>query len=212
MSEGDRYQDRDRTGVVRPPMGEMMHLIDVKTIYGAGQLYTCPRARDQQSGAVAEREWEVNGEYMSNARTKDRKSERLGLVPPGHTPVTDRMRQLGPVRGAAFGQYSEASVTVHALLEAAARGMAKAKWEWMGARSENEAYGFMIAQTRQRMGMATARAMARLRLGRVAYVGVPREILNARPPRQPQPATQMQMLWGFEAYQVQHAHYRHSRE
>ena len=92
-----------------------MHLIDVKTIYGAGEIYTCPRARDQQSGAVAEREWKVNGEYMTNARAKDRESERQRLVPQGHTPVTDRMRQLGPVRGAAFGQYSEASVTVHAL-------------------------------------------------------------------------------------------------
>ena len=79
----------------------------------------------------------------------------------------------------------------------------------MGARSENEAYGFMIAQVRQRMGVVTARAMARLRLARTAYVGVPRALLTTRPPRQPE-QSQMQMLWGFEAFQVQtqNAHYR----
>ena len=65
----------------------------------------------------------------------------------------------------------------------------------------------MIAQVRQRMGVVTARAMARLRLARTAYVGVPRALLTTRPPRQPE-QSQMQMLWGFEAFQVQHAHYR----
>ena len=191
----------------RKPGAHRMHLVDVKTIYGAGNIYRSRRARDEQSGAVAHRECQVHGEYMSNARRKDREATQQGLIPDGQTPVTDRMRQLGPVRGAVFGQWSEASATVHALLEAAARGMARKRWAWMGARSENEAYGFMVAQVRQRMGVVTARAMARLRLSRTAYVGVSRAMLAARPPRQPE-QSQMQMLWGFEAFQVQNAHYR----
>ena len=79
----------------------------------------------------------------------------------------------------------------------------------MGARSENEAYGFMIAQTRQRMGMATARTMARLRVGKSRIRGrAPRDSQRQATAAAMPQASQMQMLWGFEAYQVQHAHYR----
>jgi hypothetical protein len=44
---------RNATAGARLPMQRW--LFDVKTIFGGNGLYQCPRARDEQSGAVAER-------------------------------------------------------------------------------------------------------------------------------------------------------------
>ena len=50
----------------------------------------------------------------------------------------------------------------------------------MGARSEAEARSWWIGYCRRRIGVAVARAMARHRLRRVPFIGVPRPVLDAR--------------------------------
>ena len=100
---------RNATAGSRLPMQRW--LFDVKTIFGGNGLYQCPRARDEQSGAVAERAHRCAGEYLSAARAADRQYSA-----PGTNPILDRLRSFGQTRGLAFGAYGEASPDVHALL------------------------------------------------------------------------------------------------
>ena len=108
---------RNATAGSRLPMQRW--LFDVKTIFGGNGLYQCPRARDEQSGAVAERAHRCAGEYLSAARAADRQYSA-----PGTNPILDRLRSFGQTRGLAFGAYGEASPDVHALLTVAADGLA----------------------------------------------------------------------------------------
>ena len=82
-------------------------------LFDVNGLYQCPRARDEQSGAVAERAHRCAGEYLSAARAADRQYSA-----PGTNPILDRLRSFGQTRGLAFGAYGEASPDVHALLTA----------------------------------------------------------------------------------------------
>ena len=43
--------------------------------------------------------------------------------------------------------------------------------------------GFLISQMRRRLGLAAVQAMARHRLSGACYVGVPRQVVVARPRR-----------------------------
>ena len=45
-------------------------------------------------------------------------------------------------------------------------------WRTMGARSEAEARGFLVARLRRSWGVAAARAAAHLRVARVGFVGM----------------------------------------
>ena len=83
-------------------------------------------------------------------------------------------------RGLVFGQYGEASDDVHDLISAAADAIAEKQWELAGARSRREMRGFLISRCRRRGGLATVQAMARHRLARVPYVGVPYAAVRTR--------------------------------
>ena len=83
-------------------------------------------------------------------------------------------------RPCVFGAYSEASRDVHHLLDAAADRMAEHRWRELGARTKEEARGFFIGAVRRRMGLATARAMARHRVRRTPWVGVSRQVVLDR--------------------------------
>ena len=163
-----------------PPLTRV-YLFDIKTVHAGCNYYFCPRARDDQSGAVAQRANEVNGtaeggEYGRHARRLDRQMARdHGVV---GTPIADRLALLGPVRGLAFGNYAEASPDVHALIELVASALARAHWRSSGARNEAEAKGVWVACCRRRVGVAVARAYARFRLRRAIFVGVPRAVLD----------------------------------
>ena len=65
---------RNATAGPRLPMQRW--LFDAKTIFGGNALYQCPRAREEQSGAVAERSRRVGGEYLTAARAADRPPRR----------------------------------------------------------------------------------------------------------------------------------------
>ena len=121
----------------------------MKAVYGATSRYQCPRARDEQSGAVAERAHRCAGEYLRAAREADRKYSA-----PGTNPILDRLRSFGQTRGLAFGAYGEASPD--------------------GARTQEEARSFIVSSLRRRLGLVICREFARHRIRRVPYIGVPR--------------------------------------
>ena len=114
-------------------------LFNVKTIFGGSGLYQCPRARDEQSGAVAERAHRCEGEYLSVARAADRQYSGPAVHQPHSRPAA---RSFSQTRGLAFGAYGEPSPDVHALLTVAADGLAARQWRDMGARTQEEARSF----------------------------------------------------------------------
>jgi hypothetical protein len=115
-----------------------------------------PRARDEQSGAVAERAHRYAGEYLSAARAADRQ----------YCGSTARRAPTPSSTGCArsTGAYGEASPDVHALLTVAADG----------ARTQEEARSFIVSSLRRRLGLVICREFARHRIRRVPYIGVPR--------------------------------------
>ena len=84
------------------------------------------------------------------------------------------------MRGLVIGQYGEVSLDVHALIDLCARRLARKHWQLAGARSEQEARSWWVGHCRRRIGVAAVRAMARHRIRRVPYIGVPRAVLDER--------------------------------
>ena len=145
------------------------HLMDVKTIHGGGTLYSSARARDEQSGAVAERAHQVAPEYRAHARRLDGAHSAAGS-----RAIENHLLSFGQVRALVFGYTGEASPDVHHLVSHVAECMARRQWRLLGARSMEEARSFMIAKVRRRIGMTVVREYARHRLRRVPFVGMPR--------------------------------------
>ena len=54
------------------------------------------------------------------------------------------------------------------------------RWREMGARTQDEARGFIIGQFRRRIGLVATEAMASHRLNRVPWIGVPRQVVVNR--------------------------------
>ena len=170
----------------RPAVAPERRLLwDVKTIWGASGDYLCPRAIQEQSGAVAERAHRVWPDYCAHARRLDGDLVRAGHYPAGATPVMDRLVSYTPTRALVFGQYTEASSDVHDLITAIARSRARRQWRRYGARTEAEALGFMTASTRRHVGVYAAREIARHRLRRAPMVGVPYEVVRDLPVQRP---------------------------
>ena len=138
----------------------------------------CLPAREEQSGAVAERSHRVGGEYLTAARAADRSYSAQGT-----NPILDRLRSFGQTRGLTFGAYGEASPAVHALLSVAADGLAARQWRDMGARTQEEARSFIVSSLRRRLGLVICREFARHRIRRVPYIGVPRAVVERRTQR-----------------------------
>jgi len=150
----------------------------VKTIHGGTTCYMSARAAEQQAGAVEERAWQVIGEVRRHAERLDRE-----LHQDGSTPVAARLATLGPTRGLVFGQYGEASPDVHALIAHIADREAARRWRLFGARTLEEARSMLMADVRRHIGIVAVREMARHRLHRVQWIGVPRSAVEARAPR-----------------------------
>eukprot|EP00327_Prymnesium_parvum_P013060 CAMPEP_0184401116 /NCGR_PEP_ID=MMETSP0007-20130409/77732_1 /TAXON_ID=97485 /ORGANISM="Prymnesium parvum, Strain Texoma1" /LENGTH=157 /DNA_ID=CAMNT_0026756363 /DNA_START=45 /DNA_END=518 /DNA_ORIENTATION=- len=121
-------------------------------------------------------------DYISHARVLDARFYPEAAAP---GPIVSRLRSFTPVRGLVFGHYGEASADVHALIALAASKLAEMRWQLAGARSATEMRAFLVSRSRRRIGLATVQAMARHRLARLPYVGVPRAIVQARMQRGP---------------------------
>ena len=157
-------------------------LFDVKTIHAGTAHYYSRRGREEQSGAVHERELHVWHEYQSHARALDR-----AYSPAGTQPILQRLQSFGRTRGLVYGAYGEASADVHALLSMAAEAQAEQLWRAAGARTASEMRAILISRMRRRVGLGAVQAMARHRLARVPYVGVSRAVVQARAQRCAQP-------------------------
>ena len=99
---------------------------------------------------------------------------------PGTTPIRDRLNSFTQVRALVFGNYGECSADVHHLLDACATAVARKTWQWVVARNEAEARACVLSRLRRRVGLVVVREMARHRLRRVPYIGVPRHIVEER--------------------------------
>ena len=74
---------------------------------------------------------------------------------------------LTQVRALVIGQYGEASLDVHELLDLAVDAATSRDWRYLGARSQAEARGYYAASMRRAWGCLFVREMARHRLRRV---------------------------------------------
>ena len=99
---------------------------------------------------------------------------------PGTHPIQDRLEQFGQTRALVIGSYSECSPDVDSLAVASARAWAARNWQEYGSRSEAECYSFIITAYRRQIGVYAAREMARHRLVRIPYIGVPHAALGRR--------------------------------
>ena len=159
-------------------------LFDVKTIHGGTAHYYTAHAAEERAGAVRHRERQVAQDYLSHARQLDREhhgAAGTAAGPPG--PIEQRLMSFTTPRGLVFGQYGEASADVHDLIRIAADAIAEKQWRLAGARTKSEMRGFLISRSRRRVGLRAVQAMARHRLARVPYVGVPYVALADRAQR-----------------------------
>ena len=78
---------------------------------------------------------------------------------------------------------------MHDLIGIAAERLAAQQWAFAGARCESEMRSYLVNRCFRRVGLATVQAMARHRIARVPYIGVPRSILVAQMQR-PAPGSQ----------------------
>jgi len=156
-------------------------LFDVKTIHLGTEHYSSAHARDEQSGAVRHREARVTHDYTHHARELDRRFHRHDYRST-HTagPVEQRLLSFTTVRGLVFGGFGEASADVHDLISVAADRQAQRQWQLAGARSATEMRSFLVSRARRRVGVTAVQAMARHRLARRPYIGVPRQVVTAR--------------------------------
>ena len=102
-----------------------------------------------------------------------------GRAQPG--PVLSRLLEFPPCAGRAWGAYAEASESVHRLMDFMVTVGAAHRWQRMGARSEEEARGFLMQAVRRELGVTAWLCQARLVSWRLSTVGVER--LPRRAPR-----------------------------
>ena len=138
--------------------------------------------------------------YQSHARQLDR-----DFSPAGTQPILQHLQSLGRTRGLVFGAYGEASADVHDLIAVAATARATQLWRAAGARTAAEMRAMLMGQWRRRVGMATVQAMARHRLARRYYIGVPRAVVAGHMQRRREARraqAQPQVAWVHEARDV----------
>ena len=70
-----------------------------------------------------------------------------------------------------WGQYGEASIDVHDLLDITVDAATRESWRFLGARSQAEARGYYMATLRRAWGVAAVREFARHRVSRLSRPG-----------------------------------------
>ena len=120
-------------------------------------------------------------QYEAHARALDQRHHgvsaddvRRRLAAPG--PVLTLLRTFPRTVGLAFGAYGEGSPEVHSLLRQVADAGSRQSWRTMGARTQSEAYGFLLARLQRSWGVAAARGAAHHRVARFPFVGMPTHI------------------------------------
>ena len=115
--------------------------------------------------AVETRAAAVHTEYQRKAKAIDQKYNNTAEGATG--PVERHLRSFGRVGGLVVGAFAEASKDLLSLLHETAALGAQRSWRDMGARSVDEAAGLLYTKLRRNLGIAAARARARLLIDRV---------------------------------------------
>jgi len=119
--------------------------------------------KQQPHKAVETRAARVPLEYIAKAKEADRKyNGHLDPLVPG--PVLATLLEFGRIHGLVFGKFGEVSADVDALIRDLSMAGANLQWRLMGARSVLEARQCLLHRFRIRVGVASLRSMARLRL------------------------------------------------
>ena len=183
-------------------------LFDVKTVYAGNVQYGAAGRAGERAGAVERRARLVPAAYDLAARHQDRQMlvrravaaggdadavPALDDLPVG--PCLRRLREFPPVTGLVFGSYGEASPGVHTLLAVLARAVAEREWREMGARTESEARGIVMAQMRRQLSLAAHAGHMRVLQARCAYVGLAHGAAVAEAARQGAPADAHAAMW-----------------
>ena len=95
-----------------------------------------------------------------------------------------------------------------ALVVGAAHRLADRRWRQIGARAAGEARSFYVSRLRRRVGIFAVREMARHRIRRIPFIGMPRQVYERLPSARP--AFHERGGWrtsaqDFYAFQVQSA-------
>lgn len=141
-------------------------LFELKTLHYGVSTYGDHEARCH---AVNRRANRLPAEYASKARGVDRKY--CGTLQGAVGPVEGMLRTFEPVRGLVFGAWGEASPATHKLLTVMAQCGAQRHWRGMRCEDPSSAIGSMAWLLRRRWGLTALRENARLKLGRLQYVG-----------------------------------------
>jgi hypothetical protein len=111
----------------------------------------------------------VQQSYITKARRFDRRPPHGGARREWIGPLEAELRRNWlPVKGLVFGPYGAASGHVKELLVCCARAIARAEWrDNIGARTEDEAFGRVMADMRRTIGCLAVRTHAELKLNRM---------------------------------------------
>ena len=123
---------------------------------------------------MAHRAERVHRDYAAAARRLDALPDVQAFNAGRTDAVSAALAVYGTVRALVWGQYGEASIDVHDLLDITVDVATRESWRFLGARSQAEARGYYVATLRRAWGVAAVREFARHRVSRLSFVGAPR--------------------------------------
>ena len=168
---------RDKAGIVPDfklvPGGRAAQLADVKTIGFAKSRYGRSPARRGGTLPCDERAGIINREYRLHAEKLDKKFYPDEASP---GPFERRLGSFGSVVGFVAGYFGELSKGAHEVLAMAAEEIAERTWVEAGATSLDHAKSIQKQRLYREWGVASVRAVARIKIEGLGLIGAPSSI------------------------------------
>ena len=143
-------------------------LMDVKMM-GCGKAYNPPERNNMsRRHAVEKRAKQVNSDCKTKARDVDRQFNNTSAGTLG--PMERALKSFGTVEGLVFGAFAECNNAALKLMDEIATASALHNWKVMGCQDAGEAKSALARKVRRELGIAAARAQARLKLDRVGQL------------------------------------------
>ncbi|KAH8090168.1 hypothetical protein JL720_6478 [Aureococcus anophagefferens] len=165
---------RDKAGIVPDfklvPGGRAAQLADVKTIGFAKSRYGRSPARRGGTLPCDERAGIINREYRLHAEKLDKGPGR------GFGSFERRLGSFGSVVGFVAGYFGELSKGAHEVLAMAAEEIAERTWVEAGATSLDHAKSIQKQRLYREWGVASVRAVARIKIEGLGLIGAPSSI------------------------------------
>ena len=157
-----------------PDEGNLVPRLHELKIISSSKTRYFPRRQGQEAvRAVDKRAQELNGEYISKARSTDR--QYCGTPDGTIGPVETKLARLGDVKGLVVGAFGEGSDDLHALIHHLASSRVRVAGPQKGKRgqmrSEEAELALTTAFLRRSLSLVGVRAQARLLLGRLEVIG-----------------------------------------